>query len=154
MPEQKVCKFCLMEEYQGDRILEQKSDLTVILSNPYLVRGHTLIIPKRHVARLVDLTPEEWVSISATATEWIEHIKDVLSARYGETVGCDFTQHDRAFMWTDHISVPEHLHFHLRPRTLKDLLFQHVQMHETPMFNRQHMTPRKIWYFKAIFWGM
>ena len=136
--EEPSCPFCRMKEFQGGRILEEREHLWVILSSPYLVPGHTLLVMKRHIPALMDLTPEEWLEVHAAGVSWVEKLKATYSRHLGRPVGCDFSQHDRqAFLPGSFISVPGHMHFHIRPRWLDDELQLECQHHETPMYKRQ-----------------
>ena len=49
------CPFCNGIEPRS-RIIDETRETITILSNPALVRGHCLVIPKRHVEKLSELT--------------------------------------------------------------------------------------------------
>ena len=99
----------------------------VALSNPRLVPGHLLIIPKRHVERLSLLTTLERKGLFETAIELQEKILNKISS------GCDLTQHCRPFQPQNNLKI-NHIHIHLRPREFKDELYQKSQIFETDMF--------------------
>ena len=52
------CPFCNINS-EKTRILEDKKFVRVIFSNPRLMPGHLLIIPKRHVEKISELNKEE-----------------------------------------------------------------------------------------------
>lgn len=59
----KKCFFCAYNRDKNKKIWE--SENLFAMFNQYPVSpGHTLIIPKRHVVYLIDLTPEEWQEIN------------------------------------------------------------------------------------------
>jgi len=143
----KPCPFCVINP-RKNWILAEGREVVVFLSNPRLMRGHTIIIPRRHVATLAELTESERNELFATGIRFQEKIKAALSELWGVRVGCDFSQHDRSFMTPSRVSVPGHLHLHLRPRTKEDELYLRVQTYETPMF--KHPPTREKRKFQAL----
>lgn len=99
----------------------------VILSDPRLMPGHSLIIPKRHVERLVELQLDEQLDVARLTVRMQER---VLVA--GAT-GCDIRQHYRPFIPQGKIKV-NHLHVHIQPRYLEDELFQKAEKFERELF--------------------
>ena len=89
--------------------------------------GHFLIIPKRHVERLSELTKEERQDL----LEEVTYLQEKIIAKLAP--GCDVCQHYRPFIPDNKLKV-SHLHFHLRPRKLDDELYLKVQIHEKEMF--------------------
>jgi diadenosine tetraphosphate (Ap4A) HIT family hydrolase len=144
------CAFCNMEELQGDRILQRNETNYVILSSPYLVWGHTLVIPRRHVATFTQLPGPEFYALMEVVKEWQERLKAAFTQHWRVIAGCDFSQHDRLFMKPSEISVPQHLHCHLRPRRYCDELYWNVQRHETPLFRQQQLAQETIEELKAL----
>lgn len=141
MPEQN-CPFCGIDE-ERNRILEVCNRVVVILSNPWLIEGHTLVIPKRHAVSLSALTPDERNELFGTAIYFQEKIKRIFSGLWGKPAGCDFLQHDRPFMPTTKISVPGHVHIHLLPRSWEDDYYQKVQKYETSVFQELGLEERE-----------
>lgn len=133
--EQKPCPFCNIGQ-EKNRILKEGRHVIVILSNPRLMPGHTLVIPRRHVSTLGQLKPAERKELFDTAIAFQEKLIQVM----GKGSGCDWSQHDRPFMPTTQLTIPGHLHIHLRPRKWKDRFYRKVSIHETPLFKR----PRRI----------
>jgi len=121
-----ACPFCDPVRNR-DRTLKNGKLVYVILSDPRLVFGHLLIIPKRHVEKLSQLTAEERKELIGTAVEFQEKILEKIAE------GCDLRQNYRPFQKEDGIKV-NHLHLHLLPRELHDNLYQQFQIYETGVF--------------------
>ncbi len=101
--------------------------MRVIYSNPRLMKGHLLVIPKRHVERPWELTESE-------LKELFYHIHK-LQKKLSETLGtgCDIRQNYRPFMKDGRLKVA-HLHFHLLPRSFEDELYEKSMKYETDIF--------------------
>jgi diadenosine tetraphosphate (Ap4A) HIT family hydrolase len=136
------CQFCKILDQKGERILQQTNHCIVILGNPRLMPGHMLVIPKRHVERLSELSKEERDDLFSTMIELQEKILKMVSP------GCDICQHFRPFI-PDNVLKVSHLHIHLRPRALHDELYEKVQIHETEVF--QELDKKELEKFKKIF---
>lgn len=104
-------------------MLEEKKHVFTVLSNPRLMPGHTLVIPKRHVERLSDLSKDERGELFDTAIEYQNKILEKVAS------GCDINQHHRPFLSQSKLKV-NHLHIHLRPREFKDTLYETSQKFE------------------------
>jgi len=104
----KPCPFCVLDP---QRILAE-DDLTVVYRDGFPVSpGHTVIIPRRHVATLFDATEEE----QAALLKALARGKDILDRLHkpdGYNIGIN---HGLA----GGQSVP-HVHIHLIPRYLGD----------------------------------
>lgn len=121
------CRFCNLNELKT-RILEEKRFVMVILSNPRLMPGHLLVIPRRHVHKISELSPEERNELFATVIEFQEKILAKIAS------GCDVRQNCRPFQKEDELKV-DHLHIHLQPRELFDELYEKCQIFEKGVFN-------------------
>ena len=122
------CRFCkIIDQNSGRTILRQTDCCVVILSNPRLMPGHLLVIPKRHVEKLNELTKEERDDLFDQVARLQEKIVQTIAA------GCDICQHFRPFVPENPFKV-SHLHVHLRPRSLNDELYEKVQIHEREIF--------------------
>ena len=99
----------------------------VMLSNPRLMPGHLLVVPKRHVETLAELNVEERRELFDTAIEFQGQIMERLAP------GCDIRQHCRPFLPEGRLKV-HHVHLHLLPRALNDELYQKVQKFEQEVF--------------------
>jgi len=125
-PNIKKCPFCYINP-EKTRIIYSKPLTMVILSNPRLVTGHLLVIPKKHVEKLTELTQEEKNELINTVINFQEKILSKISK------GCDIRQNYHPFQKQNKIKV-DHLHIHLIPRSLHDKLFLKIQIHETKLF--------------------
>ncbi len=118
----KDCPFCNILKDEREILSETKYSF-VILSNPALISGHCLAIPKRHIEKLSELTKRELFDL-------IEHttlFQNKLLTKYG---GCDIRQNYRPFQKQDGFKV-NHLHIHLQPMEFKDGLYKKCQIYES-----------------------
>lgn len=121
------CPFCEIDSTRN-RTLQETEHVRVIFSNPRLMKGHLLVIPKRHVEQPWDLEEIELQQI-------FSHIHDLqkrISSSLG--TGCDIRQNYRPFMKQGRLKV-DHLHFHLLPRTFQDELYEKSMKYETDIFS-------------------
>ena len=123
---EKTCPFCYINK-EKTKIIHSKPLTIVILSNPRLVPGHLLVIPKRHVEKLSELTDEEKNELFDTIIEFQEKILLKISS------GCDIRQNYHPFQKQSRIKV-NHLHVHLIPREFKDEIYQITQIFEKNLF--------------------
>lgn len=119
------CPFCSKIEPRS-RIIEETKHTLTILSNPALVKGHCLIIPKRHVEKISELNEDE---IKDSINQLIKMQKRLLK----KFSGCDIRQNYRPFQKQNNLKV-DHLHFHLLPRELEDELYKKCQIFEKEIF--------------------
>lgn len=122
------CPFCNIEK-EKTRIIKEGKHVFVVFSNPRLVEGHLLVIPKRHVEKVSELGEEERKELLDTVIEFQEKILSKFSS------GCDIRQNYRPFQKQDGIKV-NHLHVHLQPREFKDELYQKSQIFERKLFKK------------------
>lgn len=95
-----MCVFCEDVNRSGDLVYED--DETWVLLHPdWAVRGHAMVVSRRHVENISDLSSDEW-----------EHFGRVL--RWVEGVLLDLTGADRAIVMKLGIATP-HLHLHIYP---------------------------------------
>ncbi len=99
-----------------------------VLSNPRVVRGHTLIIPKRHVEKPWELTENELKDVWALLHTLQKKIVDS-----GLGMGCDMRQHYKPFVKETRIKV-DHVHYHLIPRFSEDTIKQKVDVRGAKLF--------------------
>jgi len=120
------CPFCNIN-LEKTRILKDGNSIRVIFSNPCLMPGHLLVIPKRHVEKISDLNKDEQEELFKTIIEFQEKILSKVAS------GCDIRQNYRPFQKQDRLKV-NHLHFHLHPRELFDELYKKCQIFEGEVF--------------------
>lgn len=120
------CPFCNYAQ-EAERTLEATHYWMVILSNPRLVEGHTLIIPRRHLERINALETAEWAELQGLLAKYEQKIVGTFGT------GCDIKQHYRPFIPNGTLKQG-HLHFHLIPRSFEDEQYLVSQVHETALF--------------------
>jgi diadenosine tetraphosphate (Ap4A) HIT family hydrolase len=132
MPDEQ-CPFCNLNT-ERNRILHEDQDAIVVLSNPRLMPGHVLVIPRRHVGALFELEPPAQYGVFYNAMRYQERMIKIFTKRWNKPAGCDLSVHTRPFMPTTQLSIPQHAHVHLRPRFWKDPYYEQVLTHETGIF--------------------
>ncbi len=128
------CPFCDIDK-ERNRILKDGNFVRVIFSNPRLMPGHLLIIPKRHVEKISELNNGEQQESFKMIIEFQEKILSKVAS------GCDVRQHYRPFEKQGRLKV-NHLHFHLQPRELYDKLYEKSQILEKDVF--KDLTPKEL----------
>ncbi|HSX15500.1 MAG TPA: HIT domain-containing protein [Candidatus Saccharimonadales bacterium] len=118
-----VCPFCDPK----DRVLKENEHAMTFLSNPRKVPGHFLVIPKRHVEKPWELTPEELQGIF----ELIFFVEQRILGKLGD--GVDIRQNYRPFLQQDGLKV-NHVHFHVLPRALGDYIYKVSEQFERDLF--------------------
>lgn len=119
------CAFCKIVNEK--RILKEGNFVYVIFSNPRLVEGHLLVIPKRHVYALNELTIQEKAEIFDMLVEFQSKIIKKVSE------GCDIRLNYKPYVKnsTTHVS---HIHFHLLPRKLNDEIEQKAEKFKNQLY--------------------
>jgi len=95
-----ACVFCTDVRRAGE-VLAEDDRLWIVLHADWAVRGHTMVIWKKHVENVADLTVDEFVHF---AVEYHRAERAILAA----------TGADRAVILKLGIATP-HLHVHLYP---------------------------------------
>lgn len=85
--------------------------------------GHLLVIPKRHVESLAELSENERKELFDTAIEYQQRIINKLAS------GCDLRQHNRPMIPENDLKV-DHVHIQLQPREFDDELYLKAQVNE------------------------
>ncbi len=104
-----ACPFCNLP---AERILHDNAHTVVIRDAFPVSEGHTLIIPKRHVASFFDLTPAERNSLM----ELLDWANSDLLSRFGPDA-CNLGINDGVAAGQTVL----HLHVHLIPRYVGDI---------------------------------
>lgn len=120
------CPFCKIDQTRNV-IVEEKKLIFVTYSNPRLMPGHILVIPKRHVEKISELNKKEMIQLFQTVAEYQDKITETVAD------GCDVRHHYRPFQKESNLKV-HHLHVHLQPRNLYDELYLECQLFETKLF--------------------
>jgi histidine triad (HIT) family protein len=103
------CIFCkiVKGEVPSVKVFEG-SIMVAFLDIQPLTPGHALIVPKRHMEDLEDLTAEEWIEVARLANRVGNAAKKGLNAT--------------SFMLVRHGELVNHTHFHVVPRYPNDRL--------------------------------
>ena len=120
------CAFCKLDPKRNKVIYEGKH-VYVFPSNPRLVEGHLLVIPKRHIEKPSEMTAEERKELFDTVLAF----QDKILAKIAK--GCDIRENYRPFQNEDDLKV-HHIHFHLIPRELNDEIYDAYEKHQTRVF--------------------
>lgn len=89
--------------------------------------GHLLVIPVRHVEKLIDLSWDEKKELFQLVEEYEEKILKNIAK------GCDIRQNYRPFIPQSRTKV-NHLHIHLLPREFQDSFYHDVSQFEHAVF--------------------
>ena len=136
------CPFCEIIEKNTERIIRQTEHTFTVLSDPRLMPGHLLVIPKRHIQRLSELDEQERVEM----LDEVAILEDIILNNVAP--GCDISQHFRPFIPQGRLKV-DHLHIHLRPRAFEDELYKKVQIYEKEVF--QELPADEFQKYKTLF---
>jgi diadenosine tetraphosphate (Ap4A) HIT family hydrolase len=123
-----ACPFCKIDT-EVSRVVFTTRRIQGVLSNPRLVRGHLLIMPRRHIESPWNMTKEERAEIQECVLFYQERISKRLAP------GCDVRQNYRPFIPEGRLKV-NHVHFHLLPRwpAEQDELYQRSMKYEKDIF--------------------
>ncbi|MES3036515.1 MAG: HIT domain-containing protein [Bdellovibrionota bacterium] len=112
------CVFCAgtKEKLSFERLSVYSTDHSVVILNKFPYNsGHLLVLPRRHVPDILDLTSAEYKDLMETLRLAVKAIKTVY-APGGYNMGLNQGAVAGA-------GIPDHLHFHLVPRWAGDLNF-------------------------------
>jgi len=123
----KECSFC-REQKDKQRVIRETKNTFTILSNPYLLKGHCLVITKKHVEKLSEVPKEILMELFEEASK----VQDLLMEKIGAP-GCDIRQNYRPFIPNGKIKV-SHFHVHVLPRWFEDELYQKSMVFEKDVF--------------------
>ena len=120
------CAFC---DLNNTYIYLEENGVVLTVALYAYIDGHSMIIPRRHVRSVKELTPLEW----ETMRKFMYIAKKLIREVYG-IKGMQIVQKDGA----DAQSTVEHLHFHCIPFDGPDLSTWHYrQLKHTPKENAQ-----------------
>lgn len=74
-----ACQLCEAVNEKFRLIAENQHAFSIVIKEP-LLEGHCLVLPKRHVTKLEDLTPEESKDLHQLASQIREKIEDVFDS--------------------------------------------------------------------------
>ena len=123
-----ICPFCNIDK-ERTIIIKEGKNAFVCLSNPRLVEGHLLVVPKRHLENISELNKEEREEMFGFVVDFQRKILENISE------GCDVRWNYRPFKKQDDLKV-DHFHIHLIPRSFKDELYTKSQIFEKEIFRK------------------
>lgn len=113
---EKCCVFCKLPWEEGHNFIVARYTYCFVLMNIYpYTKGHLLVIPYQHTARLSDLPPEARLEIMNVVAYLVDHVQNLLECE-GFNIGINMGEAAKA-------SVPDHLHIHVMPRYKVDAGF-------------------------------
>ncbi|MFH1779739.1 MAG: HIT domain-containing protein [Candidatus Micrarchaeota archaeon] len=116
------CRFCdiCSKAKEAVIVFENEGAVAFMDTNP-LVEGHVLVVPHRHVERIIDLSDDEIKKLFQA----VKKIEEAMLSSLG-CEGIDLHQRYSPFLEESELRVG-HLHVHLVPRNLNDEL--HVRIY-------------------------
>jgi bis(5'-adenosyl)-triphosphatase len=103
------CPFC---DTASLAVITESEHFRAICNRFPVVKGHSLLIPKRHVVTFMSLTSEEWADLHGLSRQLITALLSVY-----ETDSFDYALQEG----TPAGRSIEHVHFHVIPRQTGDL---------------------------------
>lgn len=126
------CAFCHLN---NDYVIYEENGVVLTIALYAYIDGHTMIIPRRHVRSVKELTPIEW----ETMRKLMYIAKKMIRKSYG-VKGMQIIQKDGS----DAQSTVEHLHFHCIPFDSPDLTkWNYRKLANTPVENTKLFTDKK-----------
>lgn len=118
------CAFCDLNE---DYVFHEENGVVLVVALYAYIDGHAMVIPRRHVRSVKELTPSEW----ETMRKLMYIAKKLIREVYG-IKGIQIVQKDGATAQ----STVEHLHFHTIPFDSPDLAtWNYRKLKNTPKEN-------------------
>lgn len=112
------CAFPSRTTHREDLVLTVREHAFVCLNKYPFTAGHLLVAPKRHVADLADLTPDENAALFGLVRETAGILRKVTRSE-GMNIGVNLGTSGGA-------GIAEHVHVHLVPRWAGDSNFMPV----------------------------
>lgn len=112
------CVFCLAEKKKvsSKTLCLYKTEHSMVVLNKFPYNsGHLLVLPRKHVAEIFDLTDIEYQDLQMTVRLAAQAIKEVYQPA-GFNMGLNHGKAAGA-------GIPKHVHYHLIPRWEGDLNF-------------------------------
>ncbi len=102
------CIFCkiIKGEIPSKKVYEDDNVIAIMDVSPK-VNGHTLVMPKRHVTDLIEMTEEDIINVNNVAKKLVPRLMNKLNAR-GITCGVNYGESQAV----------KHYHMHLLPNYL------------------------------------
>jgi ATP adenylyltransferase len=113
-----LCGYENVPPRRDTRVLARCKAAYVVLNKYPYAAGHLMVVPKSHVADLVELPPSEHAALWSLVRECFARLRSATGAE-GINVGINWGEAAGA-------GIREHLHVHLVPRWLGDTNFMPV----------------------------
>ncbi len=121
-PADGACLFCdvqLHPELDEERYMLHRGKSCFVIMNLYPYNsGHLLVVPRRHLAKLSDLTDEEYLEIMRLLGICSDALQESLNP-HGFNIGANVGRVSGA-------GIEHHIHFHIVPRWNGDTNFMPV----------------------------
>jgi ATP adenylyltransferase len=122
-PKSTACIFCEYAaagpaHHRENLVLCERPGAYVMLNRYPFAAGHLLVVPRRHVADLLDLPADEYVALMTLVRDACGALRDATGAE-GLNVGLNLGA-------TAGAGIAAHLHVHIVPRWKGDLNFMPV----------------------------
>lgn len=126
----KKCEMCLIPEKEKYRIISSNGDVFVCVIIEPLHNSHLMIIPKRHVTNLNDLTERESKELLLT----VENISKILKNKFGGRGALTIMNHDE-------FKTQEHIHFHIMAINggLRDVVSSYLKVPPRKRLNQKEL---------------
>lgn len=126
------CAFCHLN---NDYVVYEENGVVLTVALYAYIDGHMMIIPRRHIRSVKELTPTEW----ETMRKFMYIAKKMIRKSFG-IKGMQIIQKDGS----DAQSTVEHLHFHCIPFDSPDLTkWNYRKLVNTPIENTKLFTDKK-----------
>ena len=123
------CVFCGHDEVQKRHEIYEENGVYMTVPAYAYIDGHLLVIPRRHVRSVKELTPEEWETMRKMFYLAKKLIREVHGIK-----GMQIVQKDGVTAQ----STVEHLHFHCVPFDQPDLSkWNYRELEKTPYENAE-----------------
>lgn len=122
-----VCAFC---EPRDKYIFYEENGIMMTVALYAYIDGHFLIVPRRHIRSIKELTPLEWETIRKCMYLAKKLIREVYGVK-----GMQVVQKDGA---AAQATVGDHIHFHCVPFDQPDLsVWNYRKLKHTPLENAE-----------------
>ncbi len=109
------CIFCELEKHKEHIIYED--ECTYVIHDKYpVVKGHLLVIPKKHYENIMEMPDKELSDLIKTVKKM-----QLLLMEKMEVKGFTIKQNWQPFVKDNHLVI-HHVHFHIVPRKFNDKL--------------------------------
>lgn len=112
------CVFCSAAEkgvgFESLCVYQSEHSMIVLNKYPYN-SGHVLVLPKQHIAKITDLSADQYTDLMDTLKKAVAAVEAVYAP-----VGLNLGLNQGAVAGA---GIPDHLHFHAIPRWAGDLNF-------------------------------